>query len=1073
MKRRLIHALLCSLLTLFLTGFGQDEEQKPVYELNPFNVDESADVGYSATNTLSGTRFNSSLRDTSASVSVWTQEFINDTGLTEIDELIDYSLNTVLDLNDQDGAGGGFNNLTGGQNVTQRIRTRGVDATRGIDYFKAITPDDSYKIGRYDDARGPNGVLFGVSQAGGLINQTSLVANTYQDTGRVRYSFGTSSRDRAEFRYNKVLVEDKLALVVAGLNQDNGHWRDWAQQDKERIYAAMTWRPTDRITLRANYEDGFEHRTSVQPSPVSDWGLPWYDYSLVTPLEDITFNPYRRNGQGAQVNATTRAVGVGERDGNPRRFAGTGNNRFTYIENDGSFHNLAGNFNTVGYHKVGIVPVDGSPTWPDDSVPNPPRYFRVNDQSILPFHLNPGGPDFYRESDFSSYSFFADFQITDNWFFNLQFGDQEVRIDIPQIQGSRPELRWDPNTVQDAVDPDAAPNPWVGQPYFDGDYRRDTNRSKYEEIRASTSYNLNTEKFGRHRIAIAASEVDETQRRFNTWLALAGNPDEAGTFTDFYGNRYQNSTYHNADNRVTVRNYFDWEDQSTWRAGSLWSVPETLTTDRFEGVPTEYRVVHATEPPGNINFKIRQITESQMAVSQSHFWNDRLVVTLGYRKDKVHIDRAGHYRDLENGTGWIADLDITPDTPSDENTIPGSPPTEFDGTVRTAGAVFHLFDNLSLVANAASNIGIPDFRRTVYPDGATSPPPQGDGVDFGIDFSALDNRISGRLVYYETDSVQEVVGGNDPAVRMERMYTSLETAFDDFGADAALDDLLSRRAELRPEVNGRFRDNVSSGYELRITANITDNWRLSLNAAKTDRIVSNSFSKTVPFIGLTFGEDGRAIQGVTAAGEIPDPEDPDATIIHYEIDPSAYTSDGVISKMLAYESQLPEGQTFDTITDNGTRSFAFSLQEAVDQYNGDIEVFEKRWGLRPYRFNLFTTYDFKEGLLKGWSVGGGYRFTSANIMGEENGVEIDGEEIAIADFLLRYRTGRGAFFGGDGRWTFQLNVNNLFDDRRIIPSRLAIDGNVDYMIPGGRGVAYTRFDLQTPREYRFTVTYDF
>jgi hypothetical protein len=270
-------------------------------------------------------------------------------------------------------------------------------------------------------------VLFGISAAGGIINQTSLVANTYQDNGRVRYSFGTSSRDRAEFRYNKVLIEDKLAVVVAGLNQDNGHWRRFIQQDKERYYTAMTWRPTEKITIRANYEDGFEHRTSIQQGPITDFGLPWYDYSQVTPLEDITFNPFRGNGTGARVTNATRVFGIDQRDGNPRGFSGNGNNRFTFIENDGTFFNAAGRFLTRGYNRAGIVPADGSPTWPADSNPNPPRPIRINDQSILPYHLNPGGPDFYRESDFSSYSVFADFQVNDNWFFNIQLGNQEVR----------------------------------------------------------------------------------------------------------------------------------------------------------------------------------------------------------------------------------------------------------------------------------------------------------------------------------------------------------------------------------------------------------------------------------------------------------------------------------------------------------------------------------------------------------------------------------------------------------------------------------------------------------------------
>ncbi|MCB1124182.1 MAG: TonB-dependent receptor, partial [Verrucomicrobiae bacterium] len=111
--------------------------------------------------------------------------------------------------------------------------------------------------------------------------------------------------------------------------------------------------------------------------------------------------------------------------------------------------------------------------------------------------------------------------------------------------------------------------------------------------------------------------------------------------------------------------------------------------------------------------------------------------------------------------------------------------------------------------------------------------------------------------------------------------------------------------------------------------------------------------------------------------------------------------------------------------------------------------------------------------LKGWSVGGGYRWNSPNIIGEENGIEFEGEPQTNADLFLRYRTSRINSFLGDGRWTFQLNISNLFDNDTIIPSRLAIDGNLDYMVPGGRGLAYARFDIPDPREYRLTVTYDF
>ncbi|MBL9200846.1 MAG: hypothetical protein JNL39_10085, partial [Opitutaceae bacterium] len=68
------------------------------------------------------------------------------------------------------------------------------------------------------------------------------------------------------------------------------------------------------------------------------------------------------------------------------------------------------------------------------------------------------------------------------------------------------------------------------------------------------------------------------------------------------------------------------------------------------------------------------------------------------------------------------------------------------------------------------------------------------------------------------------------------------------------------------------------------------------------------------------------------------------------------------------------------------------------------------------------------------------------------------------------------FRGLPGRVRFQLNVNNLLDRTDIIPSRLAFSATAapdGFNLPGGRGPAYTRYDLVQPREIRFTTTYSF
>lgn len=1054
---------LASIIVIVMAGSpcrlaAQEDEasNNEVYELSPFEVNTDGDMGYAAANTLSGTRLNASLRDTAASVSIWTREFIEDTGFNSIEELTAYSLNSVVDTGDA-GAGGFFNTFTNAANVTQLVRTRGIAGSKSIDYFKAIIPNDSYRVGRYDDSRGPNGVLFGVASAGGLINQSSLQARLDQDYGQIRHSFGSNDRNRTELRHNQVLVEDRWALTVAGLYQDNGHWRDFATDEKERIYFATSWKVNNKIRLRANYENGFDHVTTVQPTAPMDEGLPFLDNLMAFGVDAVTFEP---NG-GNPTNAM-RALGVTNRDGNPNltgggAFRANSQMRWTYSVTDSVFYNATGTFRTDGYDDTRVRHPDGSPGLGGQRL-------RINDPGFMAPERYLPGPDHFRETDLEMFSAFADIELTEKWFLNIQFATQVADIQTYSLAGPRPELFGDPNTTRGLPQLGGEANPYVGRMYLDGEWRNDTSLNDYEEIRASTSYRLDTGNkwLGHHQLAVSLSKTDETQKRNQKEHVLGGNPAGRGTFIDREGNRNTNSDYGNADNRIQIRNYIDLADTSTWKAGGWSELPATLSTDRWTpGVMTEYPTVWAYSTPGNLNYLADFTTDSSLAVTQSYFWDSRIVVTLGYRKDEVNITRFGHQRDPV--VGWVPSKTITENTEATNDIIPASPEVDFSGTVRTSGLVFHLTDNISLIANESTNIGIPDFRRTVFPNGLNAPPSDGEGIDLGVGFNLLDNRVSGRVVYYETKSIGEASGGRNGTAQMENTYDLYES----FLTGPALEELLNRRQELRPEVNGKISDNFSEGVELQLTANITSNWRVTFNASHVDQQVQNLYRESQAHLGLIKGEDGLVQQGATFAADVEDPNDPGSTIEAYTIDPSAYAPDGVVAAFLDFENDLPEGFNLQNT------GISFQLWDMVDDMNDRIEQDEKSWGLRPWRFNVFTGYDFKEGLLKDWSVGGGYRWQSANVIGEDpDRNEVTGKALAQTDMFIRYRTKQFSPLKG-GQWTFQMNVYNLFDNRDLIPGNLAGDGYSFQTIPGDRGVAYQRFDYVPPREFRFSVTLEY
>lgn len=99
-----------------------------------------------------------------------------------------------------------------------------------------------------------------------------------------------------------------------------------------------------------------------------------------------------------------------------------------------------------------------------------------------------------------------------------------------------------------------------------------------------------------------------------------------------------------------------------------------------------------------------------------------------------------------------------------------------------------------------------------------------------------------------------------------------------------------------------------------------------------------------------------------------------------------------------------DGDTIEQDDDfNYDETVAYRLWESQDQLQLNNDEREKRWGLNPWKANVFTAYDFDEGFLRGFTVGGGYRYLGGTIIGEDSsGNEIQGPSQSYFDLLLRY-----------------------------------------------------------------------
>lgn len=81
-RRKFLYASGAALL-FGAAGFSQDaasDDDEEVFELSPFTVEGSENVGYRATSTLAGARIRTDLKDVGSAISGYTEQFFKDVG---------------------------------------------------------------------------------------------------------------------------------------------------------------------------------------------------------------------------------------------------------------------------------------------------------------------------------------------------------------------------------------------------------------------------------------------------------------------------------------------------------------------------------------------------------------------------------------------------------------------------------------------------------------------------------------------------------------------------------------------------------------------------------------------------------------------------------------------------------------------------------------------------------------------------------------------------------------------------------------------------------------------------------
>lgn len=1131
---RSIINVLATVLTLGVLGGqagAQDEgdEDSAIFELSPFTVEEDNEEEYLASSTLAGTRLRTQLRDLGAAISVITPQVFEDTGATDAESILAYGLNTEIS-----GMHGNFSNSSfsaGVADVTESRRephkanrVRGLaEATLTRAQFVTDIPFDDYNTSRVTINRGPNSLLFGIGSPGGVIDNGLKRASPGEDFGEVSVRLGERDSHRETFDFNKVLVDDRLAIRIAAMNESTEFQQRPAFEDKQRFYAAFdavllqneNSSFLGRTTLRGHVETGEKSGTPVNIIPPADGLRSWFEIPYSRSQEQFTGVPLPRwVDDGSFIprrtvdNFAIASSFGGVVPGTARTDAFGG---FTFqsnwdwvtvvhsspgaVEPNQGLSNeksgvagVLGRFRSVGGASADNPWVEQWSNWPLELEGSfmPGFSVPVLDPRVLDNrNVLLTGTTSFVENEFGAHALTLEQVFLDGQAgVEITYDDQDYEItDTFAIPAARWNMVW--VDINETLS-NGSPNPNVGRPMMLANrgvgVPRNTSRVDRESLRATAFIELDFREqegflkwVGKHTFTGLLQEDQIDRTSINTQLKWA--PLE--TFSFLHNDVNWNSAwgplpvwYVGPDLRNT-QNYLDVNlaEPITAPLPQHGDRLQVITQRRLNPLPYDnpdgtrgdiFDLEVVRVPMSGDRF--RQKINSEALSWQSTLLDGTLLGLLGWRTDETYsFDRAGSAR-LADGTWDQANQQL-----SDERN-----PT-VEGSTFTYGIVAHfpedwLFElpggsDLSFHYNESENFSPIVGRRNLRGEQLSAP--TGTTQDYGFLIELMDRRLSIRVNWFELSNQFATfsTGLVNSAVNNLNVYEENFREAKVLGLD--FDEFINRPTH-PPEADTWF----SSWDELEAAVRRV---RPEFYAAQINPRFDPPDSDNFVF---------DPIPGLTATTD--------------------FVSEGVEMDITgqitnAWRISLNIGQQ-ETIQNNTAREAIELFNQAVqdfmnenlwdivwDPISADVTIgghygrlaaaaanIQARDGvpsqeLREWRVNLITNYTFLESFLKGFALGGAVRWQDEVAIGFPTIFNDDG--VQLPD-LSRPINGpdqlNGDLWFSYRRmlsdkidWKIQLNIRNAFGDDDFIP----VVANPDGQIP--------IFRNPNPQEFFITNTFSF
>ncbi len=369
-----------------------------------------------------------------------------------------------------------------------------------------------------------------------------------------------------------------------------------------------------------------------------------------------------------------------------------------------------------------------------------------------------------------------------------------------------------------------------------------------------------------------------------------------------------------------------------------------------------------------------------MLAAQSYFFNDRLVTTLGHRIDTQDVTdvTAGNWERNSDGT-YVSYL-------SGINTrTPNVGVSDVEETTYSLGGVFHLVqnqgavDNFSLSYNRSKN-----FEPSVAdPDmlGLPRPHSTGQTIDYGFKASFFQGKLNGKISWFESSQRNARTSADIFPGAFNNIYQALGDTVDPSWHDLIFNTTIQASTDVAAE-----------GMEMMVNYLPTTNWRIAVFGSQNEAVRSRIMPAALQYLSENRGN------------------------------------------VLGHADVL--------VPDRGN----VSVSEVVAEMDDRMAFIQAQDGskqaeMREWKFSLLTNYNFTEGSLSGFGVGGYLNWQDRPVIG----YAVDGDQ-RIVNINKPFYGGElfdtGLHFSYKQKiwdekvdWKIQLNIRNLLDDTDPTPTR--------------------------------------